>query len=377
MNRPDELLRKAVHDLAGTPRLPADLVTHAILGGRRIRRQRRLATALGAVVAVVALAAPFVWLHPGSAPPVTGPGPTAAEPRVLPPPGDNWRDAPLELPGGWVVTGVTSTGGPSSDGLVLDRSRNRYLKADKYDETWAAPRGRFAAVLDDDRRSDVGLLDVPTGKVRWVRTGQPLLNPEWSPDGTRLALTLLDKETASFSLGVLGVDGSFHTFPVDAGIGSPGSGPGRYFCTDSCLFTWMPDGKQVVLQQTDPAVPRSEDKPHARRGLQLFSADTGQPTRFVPVRGDAAGPYSWSPDGKLVVVKGQEATQLVEVDSGRVVRDLPTVDRDSATLVWVAADRLLMISKGRATLMDPTGRPLELRDLPRELTGLRIAVAPQ
>ena len=189
-------------------------------------------------------------------------------------------------------------------------------------------------------------------------------------------MTLLDKETASFSLGVLSVDGSFHTFPVDASIGSASSGPGQYFCTDTCLFTWMPDGKQVALQQTDPAVPRTESKPHARRGLQFFSADTGQPTRFVPVRGDATGPYSWSPDGKLVVIKGQEATQLVEVDSGRVVRDLPTVDRESATLVWVAADRLLMISGGRATLIDPTGRPRERRDLPSELTGLRIAIAP-
>jgi dipeptidyl aminopeptidase/acylaminoacyl peptidase len=275
-----------------------------------------------------------------------------------------------------VVTGATSTGEPASDGLVLDRSRNRYLKMDKYEETWAAPRGRFAAVLDDDRRSDVGLLDVPTGKIRWVRTGQPILNPEWSPDGTRLALTLLDKETALFSLGVLSVDGLFHTFPVDA-VQTDSSGTGRYLCTDHCLFTWMPDGKQVVLQQTDPAVPRSESKPHARRGVQLFSADTGHPTRFVPVRGDAAGPYSWSPDGKLVVVKGREATQLVEVNSGRVVRDLPTVDRDSATLVWVAADRLLMISGGRATLIDPTGRPLERLDLPRELAGLQIAVAPR
>jgi dipeptidyl aminopeptidase/acylaminoacyl peptidase len=376
MNRPDELLRKAIHDLAGTPRLPADLVTHAILDGRRMRRQRRVATVLGAVVAVIALAAPFVWLHPRSAPPVTEPSPTAAELRVLPPPGDNWRDAPLELPGGWVVTGATSTGGPTSDGLVLDRSRNRYLKMGKYEQTWAAPRGRFAAVIDYDRPFDVGLLDIPTEKVRWVRTGQPILNPEWSPDGTRLALTLLDKETANFSLGVLSVDGSFHTFPVDTSIGSASSGPGQYFCTDTCLFTWMPDGKQVALQQTDPAVPRTESKPHARRGLQLFSADTGQPTRFVPVRGDAAGPYSWSPDGRLVVIKGREATQLVEVDSGRVVRDLPTVDLNSATLVWVAAERLLMISGSRATLIDPTGHPLERRDLPRELIGPQISVAP-
>ncbi|GLH98460.1 TolB family protein [Phytohabitans aurantiacus] len=376
MNRPDELLRKAVHDLAGTPQLPADLVTHAILGGRRIRRQRRAATALGAMVAVIALATPFIWLHPRSAPSVTAPDPTAAELRVLPPPDDNWRDAPLELPGGWVVTGATSTGGPASDGLVLDRSQNRYVKVDKYEETWAAPRGRFAAVLDHDRPGDVGLLDVPTGKVRWVRTGQLTLNPEWSPDGTRLALTLLDKETGSSSLGVLSVDGSFQTFPVDTSSGWANRGPGQYLCTDYCLFTWMPDGKQVALQQTDPAVPRTESKPHARRGLQLFSADTGKPTRFVPARGDAAGPYSWSPNGRLVVIKGQEATQLVEVDSGRVVRDLPTIDLNSATLVWVAAERLLLISAGHATLLDPTGHPLERRDLPPELTGLRIAVAP-
>jgi DNA-directed RNA polymerase specialized sigma24 family protein len=56
--------------------------------------------------------------------------------------------------------------------------------------------------------------------------------------------------------------------------------------------------------------------------------------------------------------------------------DMPTIDLNSATLVWVAAERLLLISDGHATLLDPAGHPLERRDLPPELTGLRIAVAP-
>ncbi|HEY0701112.1 MAG TPA: hypothetical protein VGD43_25280, partial [Micromonospora sp.] len=354
-------------------RPPGDLAAYAITTGRRMRRRRRVVTALGAVVAVAALAAPFVWLRPDAGPPVAGPaptptgsGPTASAGPVLPASEGNWRDAPLELPGGWVVTGATSTGLPARGGFVLDRDHDRYVEVDDaYEEVWTAPAGQVAAVRDYDRPQETGLLDVSSGRVRWFRTGQPILNPTWSPDGKRLALTILDKETASFALGVLGVDGSFRTFPVDAS--------GKYLCTDYCLFTWTPDGRQVVLQQTDPAAPRSESEPHARRGLQLFSADTAAPARFVPVRGDAGGPFSWSPDGKLVVVKGQQAAQLVEVDTGRVLNELPSPD-----MVFVAADRLLLVGRdGEAALTDLTGRVLERQALPSELTGMLVAVGPR
>jgi hypothetical protein len=84
--------------------------------------------------------------------------------------------------------------------------------------------------------------------------------------------------------------------------------PVQFQCTDYCQFTWMPDGKEVALQQTDPVAPRSEAEPHPRKGLPLFSVEDGRPTRLLPVKGDVDGPDAWSPDGWYVVVRGSTET---------------------------------------------------------------------
>ena len=55
---------------------------------------------------------------------------------------------------------------------------------------------------------------------------------------------------------------------------------------------------------TDEAVTGTELEAHARKGIQMFSPDDGRPTRMLPVRGEASGPFAWSPDGRLVVVTG-------------------------------------------------------------------------
>ncbi|MDG4834746.1 hypothetical protein O7627_36375 [Solwaraspora sp. WMMD1047] len=378
----ERLLRTAVHDLAGDGRPTADLLPGAIARGRRVRRRRRItATAATAVAAVIAITGPFIWLRPDPVGQLTGaptvsqtppatpvstpPPPTAGPPPTVgPPPLTDWKGQPFELPGGWLVVGGTSTGGPASPGLVLDRDQGRYRSISGYDETWAAPKGGFAAVFDYDRRTETGLLDLDTDEVRWVRTGGRILDPQWSPDGSKLLLTLSAKTPAGHSFGVLSVKGRLQIFTVDAE---------RYFCTDYCQFTWLPDGKRVALAQTDPAGARSESVRHPRRGLQIFSAVTGKPTNFIPVRGDAAGPTAWSPDGRLVVVQGQHSTQLVVIASGEPLRELPVSDAH-----WVAPDRILYLDRPArwAVLVDTAGTVLERRPIPPDLAELRILVAP-
>lgn len=147
-----------------------------------------------------------------------------------------------------------------------------------------------------------------------------------------------------------------------------------YFCTDYCDFTWSRDGTEVVLPQTGGSG-HDESVRDLRRGVQLFSVDDGRPTRFVPVPGDPAGPWAWSPDGKLVVVQGQHDPLLVETDTGRVVRTLP-----SAEVVWISADRLLYRRPYGArdvVLADLTGRELVRQPLPKELVEREITVAPR
>ncbi|SCL15823.1 hypothetical protein GA0070624_0833 [Micromonospora rhizosphaerae] len=375
----EDALRAAVRDLANGARTAPELAGRALRRGRRLRRWRRAVATGSALAALGLLAGPYVWLRhdpplqtttwapPPAAPTASTPA-AASTPSVATAPRGDWTRAILELPGGWVITGATSTGGPAAQGYALDRERGRYVAtARRYEEVWAAPRGGVAVVVDYERRGEVGLLDLGTGAVRWVRVGSYIMTPHWSPDGRRVALTVLDKDTGGFSLGVLtAATGGYRTFPVD---------PTQYYCTDYCFFTWSRDGREVVFQQTDRNAPRSESIRHPRRGVQLFSADNGRPTRFVPVPGDPAGPWAWSPDGKLVVVQGQREPLLVETGSGRVVRTLSTAD-----VVWVSEDRLLYRRPSGSrdfVLADLTGRELVRQPLPHELVDREITVAPR
>ncbi|SCL38786.1 hypothetical protein GA0074692_5134 [Micromonospora pallida] len=362
----EETLRAVVHELAGAAERVPGLAAAALTQGRRLRRRRRAATAGGATLAVLALVTPFLLLRPErAAPDPTAPTPTVTPSVVVhPTPGADWTTRPLVLPGGWVVVGATSTGTPARTGYVLNRHRDTYLTNNRYEEVWAAPRGTVAVAVDYDRPQETGLVDMVTGRVRWVRTGQPTLNPHWSPDGSRLVLTLHRKDSGEDSFGVLDTNGRFRTFPVDTRV--------RYFCTDWCVFTWSPDGREVMLQQTDPAAQLSESEPHARRGVQFFSADDGRPTRFVAMPGDPAGPWAWSPDGRLVVVKGQTGPLLVEVATGKVWGSAPAEDA-----VWVGNDRLLYRDGDGMVLTRLDGQKLERQPLPQELGFLQLSLAPR
>ncbi|MCX4387650.1 hypothetical protein OG777_12000 [Micromonospora peucetia] len=374
----EDVLRSAVREMAAEARTAPDLAGRALRQGRRLRRRRRTAAAGGALAALVALVGPYVWLRPDAAQdtatwaPVDAPAASAsaAPPMVpvAPAPAGDWTQATVTLPGGWVLTGASSTGTPAEQGYALDRDRGRYVAADRrYEEVWAAPRGGVAAVVDYERAGQIGLLGLRDGMVRWIRTGTHIMTPHWSPDGRQLALTVSDKESGGFSLGVLdAATGAYRTFPVDTD---------RYFCTDYCFFTWGRDGREVALQQTDPDSPRSEGRPHPRRGVQFFSVADGRPSRFVPVPGDPAGPWSWSPDGRLVVIKGQDGPQLAEVATGRVIGPAP-----AENAVWVADDRLLHRVGGTAemVLVDLDGRELARQALPASLgANLTLAVAPR
>ena len=361
----EDALRVAVHDLADGVRPAPDLADRALGRGRRLRRRRRATTAAVAVLAVVAVALPFVLLRPRPAarPATPGPTVTATPPAPLRPvPGPDWWTKPLVLPGDWVVIAGTLDGGPGR-GFVLDRIRGRYLTADGYDGVFPAPVGPLSAVTDEDRRRAVGLVDLAHGTTRWYEVGRALSAPAWSPDGRRLLLTT--HQLDHFGFVVLGTDGTARTFRVDQK---------RYFCTDRCDFTWTRDGTEVALPQTGWSG-HDESVRDPRRGVQLFSAADGRPTRFVPVPGDPAGPWAWSPDGKLVVVQGQQDALLVETDSGRVVNTLPTAD-----VAWVSADRLLYrrpYGTRDIVLADPGGRELVRQPLPKELVEREITVAPR
>ncbi|MGW4466874.1 TolB family protein [Micromonospora sp. NPDC004704] len=377
----DEALRRAVHGLAGEARVATDLAPLAMARGRRVRRQRRIVGVAAAVVAIAVIASPFVWLRPGPEVRPIGPhlivptsgdptGPSASPtPSTVQAAGSAWWSRPLQLSGSWIVTGATTTGTPRQPAYVLDRTRNSYVAYTAYDEVWAAPSGNLAAVYDYNRPGETGLLNVATGAVRWVRTGSHVMTAKWSPDGSKVLLTNINMQTGGGYTAII-------VTVADRKVREFSASAATYLCTDYCQFTWMPDGKEVVLAQTDPAAPNSEKTRAARRGLQLFSADTGKPTRFLPIRGDVAGPYSWSPDGRSVVVQGQQDPQLVDATTGVVLGVLPSADA-----FWPADDRLMFVEDRAgypsAIEMDLQGTEYAQFSLPPELLGRQISVAPR
>ncbi|SCG55236.1 PD40 domain-containing protein [Micromonospora humi] len=360
----DETLRTAVRDLADDAVPAPDLAWRALGHGRRLRRRRRVAATATVLAAVVAVTLPIVLLRPRAAPPPTAPPVTAVpSPVIRSAPGANWSNGPLTLPGGWVVTSLNEIAKSNGKSYLLDRARGRYLVNGRYDAVLPAPTGSLVAVWDDDRPRQVGLVDLARGTTRWYEPGRALGAPNWSPDGRRLVFT--SQRVDHFGFVVLNAKGASRTHAVDTD---------EFLCTDHCFFLWSRDGREVLLQQTDPGRPRSESARHPRRGVQFFSADTGRPTRFEPLPGDPAGPWAWSPDGKLVVVQGQREPLLVDAATGRVVNALPAADA-----VWAGPDRLLYRRPNGShefVYADTTGRELVRQPLPEQFRLAEVTIAP-
>lgn len=360
----EEALRAAVHGLAGEARAVPDLAAGALRRGRRVRARRRAMVVSVSVLAVAAVLLPFVLLRhrPPGLPAVPEPTVSANPgPDLLPTPGRDWTASPLVLPGGWVVGSALSGG----TGWVLDRSRNRYQRADGYAGVWPAPRGAFTALVDADRPLEIGLGDTARGRTNWIRVGPGVGPPQWSPDGRRLVVTISDKDTGERFIGVLSTDGGFRRYPVDTV---------RYFCTDHCFFTWTRDGRELALQQTDASAPGP-----SRRGTPPGRSALLRRRRPAdPVRGRARRP------GRPVgLVAGQPAGGGAGPDRTTAGGDghrpgawaLPTADA-----VFVSDDRLLyrrLYGYRDFVLADPAGRELARQPVPREVATLELSPAPR
>ncbi|MET0424867.1 MAG: hypothetical protein ABW046_13375, partial [Actinoplanes sp.] len=277
---------------------------------------------------------------------------------------------PVTLPGGLVVTALTrnDVGRSTADGdpvpaartleagnVVLDRTTGRYQAlAQSYYTVWGAPRGNRGVVSNG--AAGLGILQA-TNVPRWV-IAKYALDPQWSPDGTRLLLTT----TNGFSV----VDASTgrirrHSLPEAVA-----------HCPDWCLFTWLPGGKSVAVARRDPSVDQSESKPDTIQDIGIYDATSGDFVEAVPVAGAPAASGAWSPNTERVLVQSAEPDgdqSIVDIRTGQVLGTIP--ERNAQFLV---DGRVLGLTDATASLYDGSGKLLEQMALPADFAGRTISV---
>lgn len=187
-----------------------------------------------------------------------------------------------------------------------------------------SPDGRAIAyvrksndIMTDRARSTIWLVDVATGRQRPLVAGPgSYSSPRWSPDGTRLAY--VGAEGASPQLYVRWL-ASGESARITGLPDSPGT------------LAWSPDGLRIAytmfipddapslgkapakpegakwaepLQVITAVTYRTDDDGYLKPGYyQLFwvPAEGGAPTQLTFGATNAAGPVSWTPDGRAIL----------------------------------------------------------------------------
>jgi len=366
----DEAMREVVGELADRAQ-PVNLGVRALATARRRRRARRTWTVAGAaaaVTAVIVLTAIGAGPWQGSLPAPGGSSPAVPRPSLSKPPASPGplvfdRRVLLTVEGMDLVA-YQSPHPNQPIAVVYSRTRRQYEEI-LYEQALPSPVSDVAVVAGQDL-PPVGLLDLSTHKYqKWTVDAYSVSDPQWSPDGRRVLLSINDKEPWRNGFALVDpATGQVSRHWVDA-----------KFDSYQYRFSWHPDGRHVVLALAD-RTNASEAEPDKVAALQLFTLD-GKPDGTIPVRGSVDSPSSWSPDGRYVIAQGVvdlgggrvNQQQVFEVASGRLVTKL----FPEGQAWWIDEGRILLrryeVNAGGAALevVDPAGRQLRSYLLPSEL----------
>jgi hypothetical protein len=311
MRNMEDSLRTAIEELAAEAPLAHDLTAVARTRGRRLRRRRRAMIGACALALVMAVAAPYTVLRDArSAPQPPAQKPTATPTRVVT---GNWWESPYQLPGGAIVTTVSSNNidepATLEEGdVVLDRSTGRYRAVDgNYGAVTVAPAGEYV-MAQTATGSSVLILDGQGNEYDRIKT-DTVMEPQWSPDGSRLLITT-------------GKGYVLYTVATRQAL-TKAMPEAHRDCPQLCFFTWLPNGREIAIGLRDPATKRKFGKPDKLQGIRIYSPETGTPVRTLPVPGVPVGVGAWSPDGRTVLAYNGDAysyfsdeTYLFDVTTG-------------------------------------------------------------
>lgn len=303
---------------------------------RHIRRKAIIGGLLAAGVAATALAG------------CTSPPPGGTAPSPVPsvaPSLTTLGETPQQLAGGWQVV--------AAGDRLLDRARNAYVPLDLPKDAILDPTGRRHAVGGGNLRV-AGVAGGPVIAVdRYMMLGfRQGFNP-WSADGDRLVATINRKDP--FAIGFAVVD------TTTGKIAEHWITHTKYDCS-TCSFVFTRDGKEVAM----PIADRSQgEAAELVQSLQLFDAQTGEPTRSLPVKAMPQSPFAWSPDGSQVVAVPDQIkpdVQLIDTATG-AAKPFPY------PAVWATADALLAAFDDGVLTLRPDGTVVADASLAAPLRG--------
>jgi Tol biopolymer transport system component len=192
------------------------------------------------------------------------------------------------------------------------RGQKRVLDCPVSDFEWAPDSRRllFISAFEDPAADDPGIerrtkqpmkalyvLDLDTGEHKRVTAFAQYCFASWSPDGSRLALSL-------------GNDPESHSYVV-----SPDGKSGQRLMQSLTVHmkpAWSPDGKTVAFGSLPFPGRDTQDE-----GVYLVDADGGNGRRLAEI---LASIVSWSPDGRRLLLQSGGGIFLIDRDGKNLTR---------------------------------------------------------